>query len=57
MPNVGPTELIIALVILGLKRLPAAGCAAGQSMREFKTSLTGGTTTADEPQPVTAERA
>jgi sec-independent protein translocase protein TatA len=59
MPNIGPTELIIvlvlALIILGPKRLPAAGRSLGQSMREFKGSLTGATPTADEPEA--AERA
>ena len=44
MPNVGPTELIIvfviALLILGPKRLPAAGRSLGQGMREFKESVT-----------------
>jgi sec-independent protein translocase protein TatA len=53
MPNVGPTELVIvlvlALVILGPKRLPAAGRSLGQGMREFKTSLTGGSTKVDDP--------
>ncbi|HEX5782455.1 MAG TPA: twin-arginine translocase TatA/TatE family subunit [Solirubrobacteraceae bacterium] len=57
MPNVGPTELIIvlviALVILGPKRLPQAGRSLGQGMREFKDSLTGsGAQTADEPKAV-----
>ena len=45
MPNVGPTELIIvlviALLILGPKRLPAAGRSLGQGLREFKSSITG----------------
>ena len=45
MPNIGPTELIIvlvlALLILGPKRLPAAGRSLGQGMREFKDSITG----------------
>jgi len=46
MAGIGPTELIIvlviALVILGPKRLPQAGRALGGGMREFKESLTGG---------------
>ena len=57
MPNIGPTELIvvlvIALLVLGPKRLPQAGRSLGQGMREFKDSLTGsGTRTADEPKAV-----
>ena len=63
MPNIGPMELVIvlviALLILGPKRLPAAGRSLGQGMREFKDSLTGATKL-DEPlaveQPVSAER-
>jgi sec-independent protein translocase protein TatA len=45
MPNIGPMELIIvlviALVVLGPKRLPAAGRSLGQGMREFKDSISG----------------
>jgi sec-independent protein translocase protein TatA len=54
MPNIGPMELIIvlviALVVLGPKRLPAAGRSLGQGMREFKDSLSGreDTSVADE---------
>ena len=33
--------LIVALVFLGPKRLPSAGRALGQGLREFKGSLTG----------------
>jgi sec-independent protein translocase protein TatA len=47
MPNIGPMELVIvlviALIILGPKRLPAAGRSLGQGMREFKDSITGAT--------------
>jgi len=43
MPNVGPMELaivlVIALLILGPKRLPAAGRSVGQGIREFKDGL------------------
>ncbi len=46
MPSIGPTELIIvlvlALIILGPKRLPDAGRSLGRGMREFKESITGG---------------
>ena len=45
MPTIGPMELIVvlavALLILGPKRLPAAGRSLGQGMREFKQSITG----------------
>lgn len=43
MPNVGPMELaivaVIALLVLGPKRLPEAGRSLGRGMREFKDSL------------------
>jgi sec-independent protein translocase protein TatA len=43
--NVGPLELvivlIIALVILGPKRLPEAGKSLGRGMREFKDAISG----------------
>ena len=43
MPNIGPMELaivfVIALLILGPKRLPAAGRSIGQGIREFKDGL------------------
>jgi len=57
VPNVGPTELVIvlviALLILGPKRLPQAGRSLGQGMREFKDSVTGsGTHAHDEPKAV-----
>ena len=54
MPNIGPLELIIvlviALLIFGPKKLPGLGRSLGTGMREFKDSITGGsrTTTSDE---------
>jgi sec-independent protein translocase protein TatA len=43
--NVGPTELIvvlvIALLVLGPKRLPEVGRSVGRGMREFKDSISG----------------
>ena len=45
MPNVGPMELIvvlvIALVVLGPKRLPEVGRSVGNGLREFKDSIAG----------------
>ena len=45
MPNIGPMELIIvliiALVILGPKRLPSAGRSLGQGLREFRDGIAG----------------
>jgi sec-independent protein translocase protein TatA len=45
MPSIGPMELIvvlvIALVVLGPKRLPDVGRSVGRGMREFKRSLAG----------------
>jgi sec-independent protein translocase protein TatA len=43
MPNVGPLELaivlIIALVIFGPKRLPELGRSMGRGIREFRASI------------------
>jgi sec-independent protein translocase protein TatA len=45
MPNIGPMELVIvfviALIVLGPKRLPEVGRSIGTSMREFKDAISG----------------
>jgi sec-independent protein translocase protein TatA len=45
VPNIGPMELIIVLVIVllifGPKRLPSLGKQLGSGMREFKDSISG----------------
>ena len=45
MPNLGPGELIailvIALLVLGPKRLPEAGRSVGKGLREFKDAIAG----------------
>jgi sec-independent protein translocase protein TatA len=45
MPNIGPMEiaivLVIALVIFGPKRLPELGQSMGKGIREFKGSISG----------------
>jgi len=44
MPNIGPVELIIVLVIallvLGPRRLPEMGSAVGRTIREFRKAST-----------------
>ena len=55
MPNIGPMELVIVLVIallvLGPKRLPQAGRSLGQGMREFKDSISGDSKDEGEDRP------
>lgn len=45
MPNIGPLEiaivLVIVLVIFGPKRLPELGKSMGKGLREFKGSISG----------------
>ena len=60
MPNVGPLELaivlIIALVVFGPKRLPELGKSVGRGIREFKGSISGDHDDDDEPQPPAEDR-
>jgi sec-independent protein translocase protein TatA len=53
MPNVGGPELIIilviALLVLGPKKLPEVGRSVGRGMREFKESLSGNDSEDDKP--------
>ena len=55
--SVGPMELVIvlvlALLVLGPKRLPEAGKAVGRGMREFKDSLSSRSSDEDDDEPST----
>ena len=61
MPNIGPMEiaivLIIALVIFGPSKLPELGKSAGKGFREFKDSITGDHDDEDEKPRVTTTEA
>jgi sec-independent protein translocase protein TatA len=61
VPNIGPTELIIVLVIVllifGPKRLPGLGKQLGTGMREFKDSITGKDKDEDDDAPDTRVQA
>jgi sec-independent protein translocase protein TatA len=55
MPNIGPLEiaivLVIVLLIFGPKRLPGLGKQLGTGMREFKESITGKDKDDDDARP------
>jgi sec-independent protein translocase protein TatA len=59
MPSIGPLELVvvlvIALIVLGPKKLPEAGRAMGKGLREFKDSLSGGDHRDDERPAIKSE--
>ena len=52
MPNIGPMEiavvLIVALIVFGPKRLPELGKSLGRGIQEFKGTIGGEKTDADE---------
>lgn len=52
MPNIGIPEmlivLVIALIVIGPKKLPDAGRSLGQGLRSFKDAVTGGSDDAPE---------
>jgi len=56
VPNIGPMEilvvLIIALVVFGPKRLPELGKSLGKGITEFRGSITGETTEQGAPAAV-----
>jgi sec-independent protein translocase protein TatA len=59
MPNIGVPELliilVIALIVLGPKKLPEAGRSLGKGMREFKDSLNGMHPDEDEKPAIKSE--
>jgi len=59
--NIGPMELVIVLVIallvLGPKRLPEVGKSLGRGMREFKDSISGNDDRDNEDEPPPLHRA
>jgi sec-independent protein translocase protein TatA len=58
MPNVGPMEiilvLIVALIVFGPKKLPELGKSLGKGINEFKGSITGDHDSSTPPEAVTA---
>jgi sec-independent protein translocase protein TatA len=65
MPNIGPLELvvvlIIALLVLGPQRLPQVARSVGRGMREFKQAISMGSDEDEEdedaPEPELGRRA
>jgi sec-independent protein translocase protein TatA len=61
MGNIGAPELllvfVIALIVLGPKKLPEVGRSIGKGMREFKDSISGDSNDDDDEQPRLAKGA
>jgi len=61
MPNIGPLEiaivLVIALIVFGPKRLPELGRSAGRGFREFKSSVSGDRGKEADAKPAELEEA
>lgn len=59
MPNIGPLELaivlIIALVVFGPKRLPELGRSLGRGIREFRGSVSGSHGDDEDDEPAQRE--
>ena len=59
MPNIGIPEmmivLVIALTVLGPKRLPQAGRSLGSGIREFKDSISGKSHDREKPAVLEAD--
>ena len=60
MPNIGPLELVIvlviALIVLGPKKLPEMGRSVGKGMREFRGAISGSTSDDDAEPTKTAKK-
>ena len=59
MPNIGPLEiaivLVIVLIIFGPKRLPELGRSMGRGIKEFRGSISGGDDDKDDVDDKRAE--
>ena len=57
MPNIGPMEIVLLVIVLllvfGPKRLPEMGRSVGKGIREFKESVSGNDDVPDEPEKTT----
>jgi sec-independent protein translocase protein TatA len=60
VPNIGPMEiiivLVIALVVFGPKRLPELGKSVGKGIREFRGSVSGDHSDSDDETPIAVDQ-